>query len=232
MRIALPSFPRSVALLSLSACAVGVLAGCGTDDVSFPTRDRTATATATADPSSDVAPVTTPLPSTTTVTAVVPASGGGGGTGGSDSDGTGNSGCAPNIGTAAAAVRDAPRIPQPGGNGSWHAYNAGGAWCRGLSRIELDRAGALAPVREHQILIYHDGHFQGTGIRCEARWGQYVLATSPDAITVQYTYIDLTNPAQQHSQGGVGKVDVTFRWNGSHVVMDGTLPYAFTEGKC
>lgn len=231
MRIALPSLPRSVALLSLSACAAGVLAGCGTDDVSFPTRDRTATATVTADPSSDVAPVTTPLPSTTTVTAVVPAAGGnsgGMGSGGSDND----AGCAPNIGTAAAATRDAARIPQPEHNGSWRAYNAGGAWCRGLSWIELDRAGALAPVRERQLLIYHDGHFQGTGIRCEAERGQYVLATSPDAITVQYTYVDPTNPAQQHSQGGVGKVDVTFRWNGSHVVMDGTLPYAFTEGKC
>ncbi|MGU3292074.1 LppP/LprE family lipoprotein [Williamsia sp. M5A3_1d] len=232
MRIALPSFPRSVVLLSLSACAVGVLAGCGTDDVSFPTRDRTATATVAAD-SSDVAPVTTPLPSTTTVTAVVPAAGGGDSAGGSGATGSDDStDCAPNIGTAAAAARDSARIPQPDHNGSWHAYNAGGAWCRGLSWIELDRAGALAPVREHQLLIFHNGHFQGTGIRCEAPRGQYVLATSPDAITVQYTYIDESNPEQQRSQGGVGKADVTFRWNGSRIVMDGTLPYAFTEGKC
>ncbi|MGJ0119284.1 LppP/LprE family lipoprotein [Williamsia sp. MIQD14] len=223
---------RAMALVGLCALTVVAVAACGTDDVSFgPTREASATVVATEGSPSDVAPVTTPLPSTTTVTAVVPAAGGG--SGGSGSGGSDDAtGCAPNIGTAAAAARDAARIPPPQPQGRWHAYNAGGTWCPGLSWIELDNGSVGGPIRPHQLLIYHAGRFQGTGIRCEARYGQYVLATTPDAITVRYTYLDLGNPEQQHSQGGVGKTDVTFRWNGSRIVMDGTLPYAFTEGRC
>ncbi len=82
------------------------------------------------------------------------------------------------------------------------------------------------------MLIYHAGRFQGTGITCDARYGQYVLSTTPDAITVRYSYVDVTDPEQQTTQNPVGKVVVTYRWNGSRVVMDGALPYAFTEGKC
>ncbi|GAA1482157.1 hypothetical protein GCM10009624_25970 [Gordonia sinesedis] len=32
--------------------------------------------------------------------------------------------------------------------------------------------------------------------------------------------------------GPTGRVDVSFRWDGSRVVMDGTLPYEVTFGRC
>lgn len=181
--------------------------------------------TIVADPApTSVAPSTTELPPLS-ATETVDARGGSTALGDTD-------GCAPDIGAAAAAERDIASIPPPRPQGRWRAYNSGGVWCPGLSWIELDSTISGSPVRPHQLLIYHAGRFQGTGITCEARHGEYVLATTRDAITVRYSYVDVANPDQQSTQNPVGKVVVTFRWNGSRVVMDGSLPYAFTEGKC
>ncbi|MEH3157003.1 MAG: LppP/LprE family lipoprotein [Gordonia paraffinivorans] len=211
---------RTAATMTLAA-AVSLLAACGSTPQATPERP-TVTVTSTA----------TGVPASTGTDATTVTGGTAGGSAVSDASGGPSDECAADIGPEAAAARDVNRIPPPSVSGSWRAYNAGGTWCRGLSWVEVSRAESQTPIRPHQLLIYHDGHFQGTAIRCEARYGQYILATAPDAITVQYSYLDPTNPAQQRSQGGVGKADVTFRWDGSHVVMDGSLPYAFTEGKC
>ncbi|GGF32583.1 LppP/LprE family lipoprotein [Williamsia phyllosphaerae] len=226
--VAPPGFSRlttSVALFSAAVVsAVAVLAACGADD-SLP-RASEASVSIAADPApTSVAPATTELPPLSATETVDPGRG-------STALGDDADRCAPDIGAAAAAERDIATIPAPGPQGRWRAYNSGGLWCPGLSWIELDSTSSGSPVRPHQLLIYHAGRFQGTGITCDARHGQYVLATTGDAITVRYSYVDVADPEQRTTQNPVGKVVVTFRWNGSRVVMDGALPYAFTKGKC
>ena len=218
-----PRLARSIAAMcGILALAVAVVAACGADD-SLPRASDTGRYIASDSAPTSVAPSTTELPplSATETVAV------GGSTAPSDADR-----CAPDIGLDAAAARDISSIAPPIPGGRWRAYNSGGQWCPGMSWVELDSTATGAPVRPHQLLIYHAGRFQGTGISCDARHGQYVLATTRDAITVRYSYVDVTNPEQQSTQNPVGAAVVTFRWNGSRVVMDGALPYAFTEGKC
>ncbi len=222
-----PGFPRLTTSISLFSAvvivAVAILAACGTDG-SLP-RASEASVSVAADPAPrSVAPSTTELPPLSATETVQVGSG--------STTPVDGASCAPEIGTAAAAERDIATIPAPRPQGRWRAYNSGGLWCPGLSWIELDTPVGGGPVRPHQLLIYHAGRFQGTGITCDARHGQYVLATTRDAITVRYSYVDVANPEQRNTQSPLGEAVVTFRWNGSRVVMDGVLPYAFTEGKC
>ncbi|WP_299575588.1 LppP/LprE family lipoprotein [uncultured Williamsia sp.] len=208
---------RHIAATGVVAAATALLAGCSGDTPRATPPTPTVTVTSTASGS-------TTAPAVTSTSAA-------GATASGIADTSARSGCSPDIGLTAAGSRDMVRITQPE-RGSWRAYNAGGTWRPGMSWVELTSTATQAPIRPHQLLIYQDGYFQGTGIRCDARYGQYVAATAPDAITVQYSYLDPTNPEQQRSQGGVGRAVVTFRWNGSRVVMDGSLPYAFTKGQC
>ena len=109
----------------------------------------------------------------------------------------------------------------------------GGDHCVGLSWVALQRDPLVPfPARPRQLLIYHDGVMQGTAIRCEATRGQEVSDPSPDSIQVTYRFVDTSIPEQNSKQDPLGRATVTFRWNGSRVVMDGTLPYAFTRGQC
>ena len=143
-----------------------------------------------------------------------------------DVDVAGPTTCPPDIGTAALVSRDAARIAPPRPSASWHAANRGGTFCNGLSYIYIVGPIGL-PTEPKQLLIYHDGTFQGTGIRCNVRY-QEVSIPDPDAISVVYRYDVPGEP----SQSPAGEADVTFRWNGSRVVMEGTVPAPVTRGAC
>ena len=142
--------------------------------------------------------------------------------------------CDPGGPSDATIARDAARIVQPR-DSSWVAdpnVGRGGDFCGGLSWVALEGANSNFPARPRQLVIYHDGTFQGTAIRCEATRGQEVGSVSSDAIRVTYRFVDLSIPEQSRKQDPLGRATVTFRWDGSRVVMDGTLPYAFTMGRC
>ncbi|MBJ7289777.1 LppP/LprE family lipoprotein [Williamsia sp.] len=108
----------------------------------------------------------------------------------------------------------------------WVQGESGGTRCPGLSWVSLDTNGATASS-PMQLLIYHNGYFQGTGIKCNAGY-QTVLASTPDSIQVRYRYLQGDDISARPS----GSATVTFRWNGSEVVMDGSLPYGVTLGQC
>ncbi|MCP2160448.1 LppP/LprE lipoprotein [Williamsia serinedens] len=142
--------------------------------------------------------------------------------------------CDPGGPSAATVARDAATIVQPR-DSRWVPdpdVGRGGDFCDGLSWVAVEGANSFFPARSRQLLIYHDGTFQGTAIRCEAFRGQEVSSTASDAIRVTYRFVDLSIPEQSRKQDPLGRATVTFRWNGSRVVMDGSLPYAFTKGQC
>jgi hypothetical protein len=144
------------------------------------------------------------------------------------------SSCDPDGPSAATIARDEATIVQPRDN-RWVPdpdVGRGGDFCGGLSWVAVQGANSHYPARSRQLLIYHDGTFQGTAIRCEAFRGQDVSSVSPDAFEVTYAFVDVSIPEQNRKQDPLGRATVTFRWNGSRVVMDGSLPYAFTKGQC
>lgn len=142
--------------------------------------------------------------------------------------------CDPDGPSAATITRDAATIVQPRDN-TWVPdpdVGHGGDFCGGLSWVAVEGANSNFPARPRQLLIYHDGAFQGTAIRCDAFRGQEVTSVSPDAVQVTYKFVDVSIPEQNRKQDPLGRATVTLRWNGSRVVMDGSLPYAFTKGQC
>jgi hypothetical protein len=216
-----PTARRALVAAALAATLGTALAACGDSPGATPTTP-TVTVTSTQSASAP-GPTTTEQPTgdagdTTTVA-------------GSAHDA---STCDPDGPSAAAIARDAATIVQPRDN-TWVPdpnVGRGGDFCAGLSWVAVQGANSHYPARSRQLLIYHDGSFQGTAIRCEAFRGQEVSSVAPDAIRVTYLFVDLSIPEQSHKQDPLGRATVTFRWNGSRVVMDGSLPYAFTKGQC
>ena len=156
-----------------------------------------------------------------------------------DNDGQDNEGVQPVAPTShtdcstdgSAAITDAAnRIAPPlsyktdvpwvfGGNTN---YNT----CRTLSYASLDTQGATASS-PMQLLLFHNGRFLGTGIKCNAAY-QTVTKTTDTAVYVNYRYLNDGDV----SANPTGSVDVWFEWTGSGVTMHGTLPYLVTYGKC
>ena len=158
---------------------------------------------------------------------------------GQDNDGQDNEGAQPVAPTShtdcstdgSAVITDAAnRIAPPlsyktdvpwvfGGNTN---YNT----CRTLSYASLDTQGATASS-PMQLLLFHNGRFLGTGIKCNAAY-QTVTKTTDTAVYVNYRYLH----DGDISANPTGSVDVWFEWTGSGVTMHGTLPYLVTYGKC
>lgn len=194
--------------------AVMLLAACGSDTPTA--QPPTVTSTITAAPTST--PATTPEPA-----------------GQSDDADT----AAPTVDPVATPARPECASPDVAGDigriagplrsipdAYWVRGESGGTRCPGLSWVSLDTNGATASS-PMQLLIYHNGYFQGTGIKCNAGY-QTVLDSTPNAIQVRYRYLQGNDISARPS----GSATVTFRWNGSAVVMDGTLPYGVTLGQC
>ncbi|GAA1455890.1 LppP/LprE family lipoprotein [Williamsia maris] len=204
----------STPLLALGA--MSMLAGCGSDTPTAQTPTVTSTITA--------------APSSTPATAGEP-----GPTGQSDGAETATSTvdpvATPNTPDCATpdVAADIGRIAGPLSrtrDAYWVRGESGGTRCPGLSWVGLDTNGATASS-PMQLLIYHNGYFQGTGIKCNAGY-QTVLGSTPNSIQVRYRYLQGNDISARPS----GSATVTFRWNGSAVVMDGSLPYGVTLGQC
>lgn len=98
--------------------------------------------------------------------------------------------------------------------------------CNDLSYATLDTQGATASS-PNQLLLFHRGVFVGTGVRCNLAY-QRVTAASTKAVYVNYRYLR----GDDASAAPSGSVDVSFEWNGSRVVLSGTLPAELTRGQC
>lgn len=98
--------------------------------------------------------------------------------------------------------------------------------CNDLSYATLDTQGATASS-PNQLLLFHRGVFVGTGVRCNLAY-QRVTGASTKAVYVNYRYLR----GDDASAAPSGSVDVSFEWNGSRVVLKGTLPAELTRGQC
>ncbi|MBT0566713.1 LppP/LprE family lipoprotein [Williamsia sp. CHRR-6] len=119
------------------------------------------------------------------------------------------------------------RIPTDGPAYRWTAEGSNFNSCNAISYVELatDRGTGSSPW---QLMIFDSaGEFLGTGVRCNLP-GQQVTGAGPDHIDVRYRY---SKPGES-TAGGTGVASVSFRWNGSRVVMVGTLPTELTFDRC
>ncbi|MFC9898054.1 LppP/LprE family lipoprotein [Nocardia sp. NPDC127579] len=81
---------------------------------------------------------------------------------------------------------------------------------------------AGAPIH---LLFFHDGKYLGTATS-EAYAFTQVTADSADTVTVEYRWLAGDEPFAD-PQGG--PATITYSWNGSSVVMNGTLPGEVTR---
>lgn len=212
------------------ACAGGAgLVGCSTSDSPGATA-TTVTSTVTATPS-QASGATTPASGGTDnqdVTTTEPANAGGSGNAGGAGD-SGGTACSTD---GAHAITDATaRIARP-----LPSFNPSVGWlflgrtnyntCNDLSYAELDTEGATASS-PMQLLLFHRGRFVGTGIKCNVAY-QNVESASTRSVDVTYRYLQGNDPGASPS----GSVSVAFIWDGSKVVMHGSLPHAVTYGRC
>lgn len=119
---------------------------------------------------------------------------------------------------------DAAEIAPPLPGGSWTVWRTGNL-CGTLGYAELATAGGTGSSPT-QLLLYNEGRFLGTGIRCNAL-GQ-VTSSDASSVTVQYRW-----PVGDDGNSNMrGRALVVFRWNGSSVDMIGSLPAEATGGNC
>ena len=209
----MPSMIRfSTTVLGLGA--VMVLAACGSDTPSAQPPTVTSTITAAPTPGSTTSSAPAAGDNGSATETITPAA----------DPGPATPDCATpdvarDIGRIAGPLRSIP-------DAYWVRGESGGTRCPGLSWVSLDTNGATASS-PMQLLIYHNGYFQGTGIKCNTSY-QTVLGSTPNSIQVRYRYLQGDDPSARPS----GSATVTFRWNGSAVVMDGSLPYGVTHGLC
>ncbi len=124
----------------------------------------------------------------------------------------------------AAIATIAPPLPGV----SWVPTRANFDSCNDLSYVVLDTDRGTGSSPDQLLLFGPEGRFLGTGIRCNVAF-QQVTGSGTDFVNVTYRY----PRSEKESNAAVsGRADVTFRWNGSRVVMEGTLPYAVTRGEC
>ncbi|MFW0793327.1 LppP/LprE family lipoprotein [Gordonia sp. CPCC 205515] len=90
--------------------------------------------------------------------------------------------------------------------------------------VETARGTASSPS---QLLMFHLGKFVGPAIACNAAF-QTVTGSTPSSVNVTYRW---PNPGDANANP-TGQASVVFEWNGSQVVMNGSLPYEVTRGKC
>lgn len=184
---------RVVRVGAVAFAATLVLAGCAGgqngEEASEPPPPETITVTSTVDPTAEPAPSPEPDPEPAPVD------------------------CSPSdvpVSTDAASI--APPLP----GHSWTVWQTGNL-CGTLGYAELATAGGTGSSPT-QLLLYNEGEFLGTGIRCNAL-GQ-VSGSTEDSVSVQYRW-PIGNEGNANMRG---RATVTFQWNGSSVSMLGELP--------
>ncbi|MGU3292072.1 LppP/LprE family lipoprotein [Williamsia sp. M5A3_1d] len=124
----------------------------------------------------------------------------------------------------AAIAKIAPPLPGV----SWVPTRANFNSCNSLSYVVLDTDRGTGSSPDQLLLFGPAGRFVGTGIKCNVAF-QEVTGSGPDFVNVTYRYLRNEN---ESNAGASGRAYATFRWNGSRVVMEGTLPYEVTRGEC
>lgn len=201
------------------ACLIGVtVAGCSTDTPRATPTTPTVTQTVT---SAAGAAVPTPVDDTEANTTTAPDTG-------TQSAPASTRVCGPVGGNSvqidAAIAKIAPPLPGV----SWVPTRANFNSCNDLSYVVLDTDRGTGSSPDQLLLFGPQGRFLGTGIRCNVAF-QQVTGSGTDFVNVTYRY----PRSEKESNADVsGRADVTFRWNGSRVVMEGTLPYEVTRGEC
>lgn len=136
--------------------------------------------------------------------------------------------CGPVGGNSAQIDAAIATIPPPLPGVSWVPTRANFDSCNDLSYVVLDTDRGTGSSPDQLLLFGPEGRFLGTGIRCNVAF-QQVTGSGTDFVTVTYRY----PRSENESNAAVsGRADVTFRWNGSRVVMEGALPYEVTRGEC
>ena len=221
----------AAAVIGLGVTACGALTGTGsTDTASTDTAlPDTASGSTTAAVTTLVPPGAAGAPEGSPGAGPVGTGGDGGGAGGGDTGAaTGGTGCSTDGAAAieAAADRIAPplsyRPDVPWRFDGRTNYNT----CNDLSYATLATEGGTGSS-PWQLLLFHRGDFVGTGIKCNASF-QSVTGASPRTVDVTYRYLK----EGEASAAPSGIARVSFVWNGDRVVMNGTLPYEVTYGKC
>lgn len=186
------------ATLVLAGCSSGESGGSSEEAASTPSAE-TVTVTATAEPS----PEQSAEPTSTTEQAPE----------------TTQAECSP---ASVPLATNAASIAQPFPDRSWSVWQTGNL-CGTLGYAELVTAGGTGSSPT-QLLLYNEGRFLGTGIKCNAL-GQ-VTGSTPDSVSVQYRW-----PVGNDSNANMrGRATVTFQWNGSSVDMIGNLPQEALPG--
>jgi hypothetical protein len=202
------------------ACLIGLtVAGCSTDTPRATPTTSTVTQTVTAPPSSEAAAPApaagtesdpTDAPDTATADPV-----------------SGGSPCGP-YPDAAQKIADATsRIAPPSTTQPyrWGTIRSDMSSCNALSWAELTVEHGTASSADQLLLFGPDGTWLGTGIKCNAGLA-WVTGSGSDHVDVHYGYFHGPHPSTADPGGGT---DVTFRWNGSRVVLEGTLPQEFLD---
>lgn len=189
---------RAARVAAVALASTLALAGCAGDDTpddaaSTPAIETvTVTSTATGsntEQSATPTPTTEPTPSPTPVV------------------------CSPD---SVPVTADAAGITPPLPGASWTVWQTSNL-CGTLGYAELATAGGTGSSPT-QLLLYNEGRFLGTGIRCNAL-GQ-VTSSNASSVTVQYRW-----PQGDDSNANMtGRELVTYQWNGSSVDMIGSLP--------
>lgn len=91
--------------------------------------------------------------------------------------------------------------------------------CRDLSFVVLD-AVTKDPNVPKQVMLFHRGKLLGTTIEKPLPF-QEVVATTDSSVTINYFY--WKNPDKFAAQ-------VTYRWDGEKVVMEGEIPQDLLDG--
>lgn len=109
---------------------------------------------------------------------------------------------------------------------AWAPTADGGNYdpCATLSAASVGVRGATGSSPE-QVLMFHDGIYQGTGTRAAHGFTSIdVAASTDDTVVVRYRY----PRAGESNAGASGRATVRYRWSGGAVHMLDTLPTAIT----
>ena len=151
-------------------------------------------------------------------------------TGGADAtpiNGRPDTPCGPYADAAAKISNASSRIAPPSTqfDWKWGVIRSDMSSCNALSWAELTTEHGTASSADQLLLFGPDGRWLGTGIRCNTGLS-WVLGSGPDHVDVHYGWFHGPHPSTADPGGGT---EVTFRWNGSKVIMEGTLPQEFLD---
>ena len=194
------------------ACLFGFsVAGCSADTPRATPTTPTVTRTVTAAPTSSPAEPAGTQDTTTTAPTTTAA----------------DTSCGPYPDAAAKISAASSRIAPPSTRFDWRwaTTRSDMTSCNQLSWAELTTEHGTASSSDQLLLFGPDGRWLGTGIRCNAGLAS-VTGSGSDHVDVHYGWFHGENASTANPGGGT---EVTFRWNGSRVVMEGTLPQEFLD---